>query len=281
MRNRNCWARALGDCSEKLSNEHRVSVAAWTTEDPGATRAEKERHAVYHRQGPIGRDGFSHIKAPGGFERTFTLKNLCIKALCTTHNTALSPLDTAAGQLTEAMVQFDAAAKRRNNPLLSWARKEISVNGPLLERWFLKTAITNCVEWRLPIGAADVEPGAPIPELVEMAFGLRSVELPFGLWGANPSDGRLDFEANSFAFCPWLEDQGTSEEYVGGCLAKFRGLRFAIGLDRKHAPDGRKICTVKGWAQTVMQRPFKGLIWPGPNVALTFQWPHTAESPCE
>src|ERR1700753_2225285 len=143
VKNPKCWARKLDDCSDKITRERRISVAAWPSTF-GATRDEKERHKIVFQRGNVGLNGTRQIDVPGGFDRRLTLRNFTIKALCDVHNPELTNVDQESGRLTAAIHDFHTTWRQnRSIPGLPCARKAFAIDGFLLERWFLKTAITN------------------------------------------------------------------------------------------------------------------------------------------
>lgn len=225
MRNQRCWANCLDGCSSTISGEHRVSVAAWPSRQYGTTRTEKVAKPVTVR----GRPAPDSERLP--FERTHPLRQLVVNNLCTTHNSALSDLDSEAGRFTEAIDGFDDLIKERNNPRFRYAPRTWRLDGPVLERWFLKTAISNSDGRALPIGDHATTSDRPSNDLVEMVFGLRPVPPPLGVWSmvavGDDFSPSVDFEMTFFDSTV----QGTAK-HVAGCMFLFRrALRFMVNLD--------------------------------------------------
>lgn len=188
-----CWANVLDDCHGKLTREHLISVTATPHEDPSATRKEKERVLVRHH---------SH----GGrrsWDREITVASLTSKVLCKGHNERLSELDRAGGNFCEATRAIFNLARDRQFMRLRWAMKSLEVNGPLAERWLLKTAVDIAVASQdgRRIGSATAGPNQPTVELAEMIYGLRPITEPYGLWlitlpglKTQPQDGITVYE---------------------------------------------------------------------------------------
>jgi hypothetical protein len=226
VKNPRCWARKLDDCCPKLSGEHVISVNAW----PGANRAEKEKTPITFGRGFTRSDGSLDTSVPRGFERSLTVSNLKAKVLCETHNYRLWPTDDEAGVLTKAIAAFWDMWHKRWIPGLRYNRKEFQIDGPIIERWFIKTVLANTVGDGLPIGSIDAEPGTPTDELVDIAFGTATPAGHTGLYGASAVNANFN-EQNEFAFSfmpwHWVDKSDPSLMYVAGALCFYRGLRFA------------------------------------------------------
>lgn len=199
-----CWAAGLGDCGGKLSAEHVMSAALWA--------------------GPV-------IKASGGpygrAPRDIGVANLTAKVLCQRHNSRLSEVDTAGVRAFETLTHTIALANaRRLLPAQPWMRHGLSVDGPRLERWFLKTAINvGLVLKKTPVWAYDGATGSPSPEIVEMAFGLRPISAPMGLYAsARVGD---DIISNEEIVCEILYNTSSA---IGGASFRFRGFGFVLNL---------------------------------------------------
>lgn len=135
-----CWANYRGDCGRGMSKEHLVSKALLPEEKVWVS-------------------GFSWCRSE---ERCIGINALQRRVLCAKHNNALSPADEAGVHAISAFAEGTA---------------EKAVDGPLLERWLLKTAINLSLDGDLHIGVgmADSIPGKPSPYLQAVAFG----EQPF------------------------------------------------------------------------------------------------------
>src|SRR2546426_3801833 len=142
---RRCWARSIGDCSEKLSGEHLVSKALFS-------------ESVTVR-------GFDWCKDR---PKTIGINSLAAKVLCVRHNSALSELDAAALKVWNALKELAdvqegiALAARLRIPVGPPRPLRLRVSGSRLERWAFKTTVNH-----VAAGARDAFPDGwePPPDL--------------------------------------------------------------------------------------------------------------------
>ena len=115
-----CWAACLGNCSDKVSREHLVSRGLFI--------------------GDIIRvEGFSWCKTG---PKEVGLSSLTAKILCKKHNSDLSEVDAGGANAFDIFRQLRLVANQRQGlPPNSWQVPEYRIDGPLLERWLLKTLI--------------------------------------------------------------------------------------------------------------------------------------------
>jgi len=139
-----CWAASLGDCEGKISREHLVSQ-----------------------------------------EKTVGLAALTGKILCRKHNSGLSELDSVAKQAFEtldlSMQLFQLRSKLKSR---RWTIQTYTIDGALLERWFLKTLINLSHDGPWIIGEGSHPAGMPNDELVRIAFGRAAFREKAGLYTA-------------------------------------------------------------------------------------------------
>ena len=205
-----CWARCLGDCSDKMSKEHVITEAVlpqsmfvqglhWCKGEPIA----------------IGTANFTR------------------KILCDKHNSMLS---TRADEGAIAMVEaFHKAAEledfRKKYQRTNWTRRQFKVPGRKLESWFLKTLINIVYGQSITIGENGVQPGVPPKDLVEIAFGLRKFSDPAGLYtiaiigDATPNDGSSE-----------IITLGKRKNNINGAIFHFGGLTNLLYLDSDKRP---------------------------------------------
>lgn len=128
-----CWASGVSPCRGSLSREHFLSRNLWPT------------NHVTVRGGPW-----------GDVEKTIGLESLVVRCLCEGHNSALSELDTVAGDYVNVQ-------REMNRLIHAPARRQITfeVDGWRLERWALKVAFGAAAtmrqrleDWRPPAEAA-------------------------------------------------------------------------------------------------------------------------------
>ena len=104
-----CWALSLGDCANGLSREHYISDGIF--DDVFLT--------------VVGLPWCRHEP------RKIALKSAVAKILCEKHNSALSPFDSEAANLSKFLVSHVY-----RQPLVD---SSVKLQGKLLEKWALKT----------------------------------------------------------------------------------------------------------------------------------------------
>jgi hypothetical protein len=157
-----CWASCLGGCSNKMSREHTITKAMFLDKE-------------------IEVSGMPWcVDQP----KKVGLANLTAKVLCVVHNSALSPVDQEALRFAEAMREsFRLLAVRHRLKQKRWTLKKFPIDGPRIERWFLKTLINAACHRGSRIGVDSHHAGLPSQSLVEIAFGKRTFEPIAGLYG--------------------------------------------------------------------------------------------------
>ncbi|MGH2567337.1 MAG: hypothetical protein ACRDGA_03290 [Bacteroidota bacterium] len=206
-----CWANSLGGCSNKWSHEHLVSQSLFDTDK-------------------ILVQGFDWCKDEA---REISLITFNAKILCTTHNSALSPIDSEAGRCfhhISSMIETDK--QRELMKPHAWKVIHRHVHGPLLERWFLKTLINLNHKSNLPIGGFDSRPGTPINALTRQAFGLDSFPGKSGLYMI-AHVGLNIRPISKVAFTPLIKDN----RFIAGGLFGFYGFMFMIFLLPEGPPN--------------------------------------------
>ena len=206
-----CWARCLGDCSDKMSREHILTDVVLP-----------ESILV---QGLHWCDGEPIEIGKANFTR---------KILCTKHNSALSEqADQGAITMVEAFHKgAELEAFRKQYRPTNWARRQFKIPGRKLESWFLKTLINIAYGQSITIGEHGVEPGVPPDDLVEIAFGLKKFPDPAGLYtiaivgDATPNDGTAE-----------IITIGKRKENINGAIFHFGGLRNLLYLDNDKRPN--------------------------------------------
>jgi len=204
---RKCWAEPLGGCDDQISREHVVSANLWNGGVLDVSGFPWCRHEV--KKVPVAK--------------------LTAKVLCRTHNSGLSDVDAAGGDLFEYIRRSGRLFKIRGEALVrkKWKVVEYEADGARLERWFLKTVI-NLGASRSAGGkwAIDRTPLAKPPEaFVRAAFGEASLEPPLGLYGVVSS--REDFSFQERVEISTLLDNAGD---VAAALIQFHGLRFFLNL---------------------------------------------------
>lgn len=158
-----CWAASLGDCEGKISREHLVSKALF----------------------PDGNITVSGLPWCKDGPKIVGLASFTGKILCRKHNSELSELDTAVKRAFETLVAsmqlFNVRGKLKSR---RWAIKTFTIDGSLLERWFLKTLINLGHNGPWIIGEGSHSAGLPNDELVKIAFGRAAFREKAGLYTA-------------------------------------------------------------------------------------------------
>jgi hypothetical protein len=160
------------------------------------------------------------------------ISGLTAKILCKHHNNALSSIDDAGQEffatLREMRRLANVRAKLKPGP---WKVVKYLVDGPPVERWFLKTLINICCDREYPIGSSSTVPGQPSDELVRIAFGRQSFTDLAGLHFVV----RTGMQANStdsVSFSPILKPR----MHIEGGVFGFRGLRLLLFLEAAGPP---------------------------------------------
>ena len=206
-----CWARSLGGCVQKISREHLVTESFW---------AEEKINVV----------GFPWCKLE---PKKVGPAAIVAKILCRTHNSNLSPVDDGGHAAFHALQEAEQLIeRRRTRPAQEWMRVCFSVNGPLLERWFIKTTINllsvsgNEVRWALADG------GTEVPErLVRIAFGHEVPAKPIGLYLVADVGNQIE-AIDGLVFMPIFDFR----DYLAAALFDFRGYRFMLNLIESPLP---------------------------------------------
>jgi hypothetical protein len=199
-----CWAACLGDCDEGISREHRVSKCLFESEE-------------------ILVQGFPWcLNEP----KAIPLANFVAKILYKKHNSALSELDSAALQGFEVFresICINQVRGRLKRPPI-WNVKRLTIDGPRLERWFLKTLINFSYDGQWTIGPGAHPAGTVSRDLVEIVFGRRQFENGAGLYTVARTGEQID-SMDRVGFMPL-----TLGNNVGAGRFNFRGYTFLLNL---------------------------------------------------
>lgn len=206
----NCWANQTGDCCGQISREHLISESLFL-----------EPKVSVH--------GFTWCKEE---PKIIGLSSMTSKILCKKHNSDLSPVDTVGAQAFNA---FRESAQLNNirgklKPR-RWRVQKYTIDGRLLERWFLKTTINLLSLGNIPIGKNSTRLGKPSGNLVDIAFGRNDFHKPAGLY-ASAFKGETINSRDVVQFAPLIKDQ----THVSGALFFFRGFRFLLMMDMEEPP---------------------------------------------
>jgi len=157
--------------------------------------------------------------------KTIGLTNLTAKILCKAHNSMLSDLDDAALACFNVLREHIRLNELRQHIVKKrWSVNQFSVDGPLLERWFLKTLINISFNKNQPIGLGIHPAGTVNDELVKVCFGIQSFPEGAGLYLLAKRGEFID--SMDRVNITGLHD-GTN--VIGGEFV-FRGFRFFLSL---------------------------------------------------
>lgn len=206
-----CWAACLGDCSNKLTREHLVSSALFIGD------VVRVQGFPWCRENPI----------------DIGITALTAKVLCKRHNSALSPIDDAGAKAFAVLREIRRLAnvRERMKPR-PWNVVRYRIDGPSLERWFLKTLINLCCERDYPVGRESAVVGRPSEGLVRIAYGLESFKGRAGLYFVVRTGMRVE-SADNVGFAPLIKPGF----HIEGGLFSFRGQPFLLFLEPGGPPE--------------------------------------------
>jgi len=188
-----CWAASLGGCGGGISREHYVS------------------ECVFPNQSVFVQGLDFCLDKP----KQLRIESLTAKILCRDHNAALSKLDAAAGQAFQTIRNYaEMTTKRDKTPYINWAPVQFSIDGPLFERWCLKTLLNFSFNRPLVIGHSTHHAGVVPIHLAKIAFGLEEFTIGQGIYTAFKENETFVFD-DHFRY-----------------VAKSQGSKLAMGLFR-------------------------------------------------
>lgn len=195
-----CWASGLGGCSDEGSREHLVSKGLFMN-------------------GEVMVQGFPWCEdAP----KKVGLSSVTAKILCRKHNNDLSPIDEAGAAAFDAIRQSTRLGNLRSKVRTTyWHVRQFRIDGPGLERWFLKTLINIAFRSEYRIGEDSTTRGEPSIRLVETAFSVRNFEGRAGIYQVAHVGEQIQSD-DAFKFSPLIRDTGN----IAGGMFAFRGFRF-------------------------------------------------------
>jgi hypothetical protein len=187
--------------------------------------------------------------------------------LCRHHNNSTSVLDEEGGRFARAIESWSRTRSDRSwLPHVTWNQRTFEIDGPRLERLFLKLAINNAfLDGGLPIGGPDAAPGWPTRNLVEMVYGRRPVTQPAGLFYLATIGTQYKLDQETFA--PIYFDNG---RYREGCIWMFRTMALGVQFTNEHLPE-RMFDKVDALRGVTRLQPFNAIDSPQ-NVVLRLRW---------
>ena len=154
-----CYASAIGGC-DSISREHVVTRSLFG-------------------DGPVLTSG---LRVPP--DTPIGIDSLVANILCAKHNSELSPLDAEIKVLGDTCLAFLKQAQSL----------QVTVSGPLIERWLLKLAIGSTASGWI-YGVKIVPPR----EVIETLFGIRAFPPTVGMFGL-AGIGRMVQKAEDVSF---------------------------------------------------------------------------------
>lgn len=203
-----CWAESYERCGGGISGEHLIS------------------QGLFRPSKTVNVQGFTWCADK---MVTVGIKSLTRNILCRDHNSALSLLDEAAVETFNVLRRQVRLSRLKTSLLDLLAEKPPTLNGSLLERWFLKTMINLTVEGPLLIGQTGTVRGVPPVDLVEMVYGSRPLSLGMGL-STLVSKGMPIHFREEVEVVNILE----ADNRLIGSMFSFFGLRFLMWLGDEH-----------------------------------------------
>lgn len=199
-----CWASIIGNCSDKMSKEHMVSKGLFKEDSR-------------YKKGVITMYGLPWCE---NSPKEIGISSAQSKILCGYHNNVLSPLDSEAVKTFSIFRDIWDIIQHAKGRKIN-VKREIKheINGVLLERWFLKTAIDI-----LYVGLLKVD--KPPRELVEIAYGIKKFPNGVGLCIAGKIGGQRIDSDDDLKFVPIIKN----EDELVMCIFEFRGWKFVLPL---------------------------------------------------
>jgi hypothetical protein len=248
-----CYARALGGCSRKMSGEHYISKAILELVENRPGQKSKSVRAV----------GLAFQKS--GVEQQFGVASLVGNILCETHNGLLSPFDTAGKDMFLAMDALNNAAGDPAAP-----RQTLPVDGDKLERWMLKSLCGGmyCGAFRVTETGTMKGEYPPI-EFLQILFEGAAFPAKQGLYWMPPNPGEMiTADQQILRVAPLVAQRG--QDVIGFC-AWFFGFEYIL-LTAYVAPG------VPTMFDKAVYRP-AGLRADGSNARIQFHWQDGPQSP--
>jgi hypothetical protein len=255
MMNQGCWANSTSKCDGKLTLEHDFSMGAWQVEDPDANRKSKGATRV-------------KVVGPGTTTIRSTLRTLGQRSLCEHHNNSSSVLDEEGKRFADAFRLYAERLRTTQGSGMRWTSKSIDIDGLLVERWLLKTAVNMArrVAPRDAVGGPG-NPGKATATLVEIIFEGQPLTEGYGAWQITKPNQRVDLDRHVRSTVWGDRARGVIEGSVVGIW----GLHFAVSLTSQ-VPDWDGIRRLLGWKGVEARRPYLGLNDRRVGLTLRLNW---------
>jgi len=213
-----CYAKALNDCSPKLTREHYISKS------------------ILELLGPDHEISNASWLAPGARSKTLPLSALASRILCKRHNEMLSDLDN------RATVFFEQLLWAFQDTLVALPYRKVAVDGDALELWVLKACCGSFASGELFVHGEKAEYSIPLAWLRILFQGAPwacNTGLYIRLAKATPHRGS--------AIGPVFSDD--KDEPVGAVF-EFCGVELFVLMDRdtrepiKETQTGKVLSTI-------------------------------------
>ena len=200
-----CWAKSLGDCSGSISGEHYISSGLFA-------------------DSKLSVQGFNWCKNE---IKQIPKKSLVANVLCHGHNTRLSEIDKAGIQAFRVFRECTELSNLRNTMKPRyWNIIRRKIDGPVVERWFLKTLINFACQGDQKIGPDSETVGEPSANLVRIVYGLERFEGQAGLYLLASPGQHCELE-DRIEYVPMAHPK-----CLPGGLFLFRGIFFILHLGK-------------------------------------------------
>lgn len=225
-----CWASYRGGCSNKLTGEHIVSNSLFKLEN------------VPVKGFPWCKDDFVTV-GRGALKRNI---------LCAAHNSQLSPVDTGGVVAMHAMYRMFELARTRSVQIVKNSEPEhLHVNGLMLERWLLKTAINVSFRGRYFIGSMGEKRGIPPPYLVEVVYGEPSFSHYMGLYTL-ALDGSYTCSNDNISLAPLIKD-----DCIGAFYFSIYSFDFVLSITASPPPASLRAIGITGFPDHVLDAQWR------------------------
>lgn len=226
-----CWCASAGGC-DRSTAEHLVSKALFP----------KRKLSV---------QGFDWCKDE---PKVIGIKGMVSHILCEKHNNLLSDCDNEAVKAV-SLFERSLAAPAPGSPAI-----DRNVDGHLLERWLLKTAINISIgsRWHIGVGMAGSEPGRASEYLVQVALGKLNFSAQLGAYFLFPKAESLH-SPSEILILPLVRG-----DEIGGFYFELRSQPIFLNLFPGHFPETLGSVASIPLAQVLLDAP---LVYRPPMVA--------------
>ena len=201
--NLECYARALGNCSGDMSDEHYLSKAVLRF----LKATSKGNPQVYAK---------NIAGLPPGVRRLREIGRMKARILCTTHNASLHLCDNEGLAICRATLSmYDA--DNSHDP----ATEVFKIDGDRLELWMLKVFFGGLYCGKVWSDLVSLRGQPPSIEGLEILYGLKQMLDQSGLyWLPTHFEGKSFQNRDEVEFLPWIRhDDGQLLGCAAGCSA--------------------------------------------------------------